>query len=561
MPRFRRLASMSAAALLALGSVGLAQSFSPRRPGLRPPPPPARQAPQAPACGPTTLTESGTLTVTPGNSVACTSGGFHTDNHYWRAFDLTSLGITTDFTVCAVTIGVEEAASGSGSQPITVNLYTSDPAFPAGTLTPIGTSATTVDDQTLSLVTFPVSGSAPKGSQLVVEVFTPNGSDGGNAFFIGSNADPETAPSYISASDCGVPTPVPTADIGVPNMHIVMTVDGDAVGPVILHVDPAAGVSNANGVIEIGEDALLAPEWANGGLTDISLTGIVANLTGPFDPGTIYTIEDDTADYGTITAGHSGSCFDCYAISITGTRPLQHFDAHIDETVTPSPFTVGEGSPLNNIQKTWTLHVGGSFTDVDPELETDPFYPSIETIYHFGVTAGCGDGTTYCPSQNNLRQEMAVFLLKAFLGADYVPPDCAGIFQDVPCPATPEFPFSNFIEDLSTRNITGGCAVGPPALYCPDQPVTRAQISPFLLKTLLGGDYVPPDCAGIFQDVPCPATPEFPFSNFIEDLSTRGITAGCAVGPPALYCPDGVVTREQMAAFLTRTFTLVLYGI
>jgi hypothetical protein len=176
------------------------------------------------------------------------------------------------------------------------------------------------------------------------------------------------------------------------------------------------------------------------------------------------------------------------------------------------------------------------------------------------VTSGCGDGTTYCPLQNNLRQEMSVFLLKASQGAAYVPPDCTGLFQDVPCPATPEFPYSNFIEDLSTRGITSGCQVGPPALFCPDQNVTRAQMSVFLLKTLLGGAYVPPDCTGLFADVPCPATPEFPYSNFIEDLSIRGITAGCQVGPPALYCPDNPVTRQEMAVFLSLTFDLVLYG-
>jgi hypothetical protein len=85
-------------------------------------------------------------------------------------------------------------------------------------------------------------------------------------------------------------------------------------------------------------------------------------------------------------------------------------------------------------------------------------------------------------------------------------------------------------------------------------------MSPFLLKTLLGGAYTPPACTGLFDDVPCPATPQFPFSDFIEDLSTRGITAGCQAGPPALYCPDSPVTREQMAAFLRLTFALLLYG-
>jgi len=38
------------------------------------------------------------------------------------------------------------------------------------------------------------------------------------------------------------------------------------------------------------------------------------------------------------------------------------------------------------------------------------------------------------------------------------------------------------------------------------------------------------------------------------------VTAGCQAGPPALYCPDQPVTREQIAAFLTRTFSLLLYG-
>jgi hypothetical protein len=564
MPRFRRSASRFAAALLVLwgvAAIGSAQTFFHTNPGIRVAPPSAH-APQVSACGLTTLAE-GTTTVTPGNSVACTFGGFIKDNHYWRAFALADMGVTTAFSVCSVTIGVEEATSGSGTQPITINLYTSDPAFPDGVLTLIGTTSSTVADQTLSLDTFAVSGTAPEGSQLVVEIFTPNGSDGGNRFFIGSNPDPESAPSYISAADCNVPTPVPTAEILHPDMHIVLTVEGNAIVPEGMDADAPLEIANGNGVLEMGEDGVLSPEWTNGGLTDVSVTGVATNLSGPPSLNTNYTIENDAADYGTITSGQTGSCTTCYAISITGGRPLQHFDARIDETVTPSPFTlrIGGGGPTPiTILKTWTLHVGGSFSDVDPEIATDPFYPSIETIFHFGVTGGCGDGTTFCPGANVLRQEMAPFLLKAFLGSGHTPAPCTGLFDDVPCPATPEFPYSDFIEDLSARGITGGCAIGPPALYCPGLPVTRAQIAPFLLKTLMGGSYTPPDCTGVFTDVPCPATDEFPFSNFIEDLSTRGITAGCQIGPPALYCPDNVVTREQMAAFLTRTFSLVLYG-
>ena len=331
---------------------------------------------------------------------------------------------------------------------------------------------------------------------------------------------------------------------------------GVTVFPFSLTVDPPAGVAIlGNRVFEMNESALVAPGWVNDGAAPVALTGSAANLTGGV--GTVPTIDDPTADYGVIPAGGHADCLsataDCYAMTLTGDRSLQpvHFDVTFDETVTPL-------APL----KTWTLHVGESFGDVSNDTSTNPFYPKIETILHNGVTGGCAVGppALFCPGNNVLRQEMAPFLLKAFLGSDYAPPDCTGIFQDVPCPATPDFPYSNFIEDLSTRGITGGCATGPPALYCPGDPVTRAQMAPFLLKTLLGGTYAPPDCTGLFTDVPCPVTPEFPYSNFIEDLSTRGITAGCQVGPPALYCPDSPVTREQMAAFLTLTFSLVLYG-
>src|SRR5262249_49588687 len=154
------------------------------------------------------------------------------------------------------------------------------------------------------------------------------------------------------------------------------------------------------------------------------------------------------------------ACLDCYGVAIDGTRDTQpvHMDASMDEDVTPLAIPFGQP---HLILKTWTLHVGESFTDVSNDLGLDPFYPSIETILHNGVTGGCAAGppAPFCPTNNVLRQEMAPFLLKAFLGSGYAPPACASHFNDVPCPATPEFPYSNFIEDLSIRGITGGCQI------------------------------------------------------------------------------------------------------
>ena len=56
-----------------------------------------------------------------------------------------------------------------------------------------------------------------------------------------------------------------------------------------------------------------------------------------------------------------------------------------------------------------------------------------------------------------------------------------------------------------------------------------------------------PHCAGVFTDVACPG----PFTDWIEDLHAQGVVAGCGAGPA--YCPDGAVSRQQMAVFLLKT--------
>ena len=73
---------------------------------------------------------------------------------------------------------------------------------------------------------------------------------------------------------------------------------------------------------------------------------------------------------------------------------------------------------------------------------------------------------------------MAVFLLKAKHGSSYVPPACAGVFDDVACPEAAV----DSIERLAAEQITGGCS-GMPPLYCPDNSSTRGQMAVFITKT------------------------------------------------------------------------------
>ncbi|MEX1245671.1 MAG: PQQ-dependent sugar dehydrogenase [Thermoanaerobaculia bacterium] len=182
------------------------------------------------------------------------------------------------------------------------------------------------------------------------------------------------------------------------------------------------------------------------------------------------------------------------------------------------------------------------FLDVPP---AHAFHDFVNTIARNGVTAGCGNGTTFCPDNPNTRAQMAVFLLKSKYGAEHVPPAATGtVFLDVPAAD----PFAPWIEELAALGVTVGCGGGN---YCPGASVTRAQMAVFLLKTFLGSAYVPPAVAQIFDDVP----PGAFAANWINDLYGREISGGCQQSPP-LYCPTNPVTRGQMAVFLVKTFSL-----
>jgi len=213
---------------------------------------------------------------------------------------------------------------------------------------------------------------------------------------------------------------------------------------------------------------------------------------------------------------------------ITATAPPLPAGSLNDVTVTDPDGTSG------------TLEKGfvADFLDVPPSQQ---FYSYVITLVTNAITVGVGGGN-YGVDQSTLRQQMAVFLLKARHGLCYAPPPCTGVFPDVPCPST----FADWIEALAAEGITGGCGGGN---YCPTNPVLRQQMAVFLLKAEHGSSYVPPPCTGVFADVPCPST----FANWIEQLAAENITGGCGGGN---YCPTNPNTRGQMAVFIVKTFNL-----
>jgi len=114
-----------------------------------------------------------------------------------------------------------------------------------------------------------------------------------------------------------------------------------------------------------------------------------------------------------------------------------------------------------------------------------------------------------------------------------------GEFYDVPQANI----FHDSIHTIALDGITAGCRVG---YYCPDNPVSRAEMAVFLLKSKHGAAYAPPPASGgRFDDVPAGSFA----ADWIEELAAEDITAGCTLQD---YCPDASASRAQMAVFLLR---------
>jgi spore germination protein YaaH len=103
---------------------------------------------------------------------------------------------------------------------------------------------------------------------------------------------------------------------------------------------------------------------------------------------------------------------------------------------------------------------------------------------------------------------------------------------------------SQFLNDiiwLADAGIAAGCGN---ELFCPTAAVTRGQMAAFLVRALglppTGTDFFTDDGGSIFQ-------------SDINRLAAAGIASGCGSGR---FCPNGAVTRGEMAAFLVRALGL-----
>ncbi|MFP3913506.1 MAG: S-layer homology domain-containing protein [Actinomycetota bacterium] len=110
--------------------------------------------------------------------------------------------------------------------------------------------------------------------------------------------------------------------------------------------------------------------------------------------------------------------------------------------------------------------------------------------------------------------------------------------------------FTSDIDWLAAEGITRGCNPPDNTRFCPDDPVTRGQMAAFLVRAL---DLTA--SGGGFDD-----TGGHVFEEDISRLAEAAITRGCDPPDNTRFCPDDVVTRGQMAAFLVRALDLSVPG-
>ena len=175
-----------------------------------------------------------------------------------------------------------------------------------------------------------------------------------------------------------------------------------------------------------------------------------------------------------------------------------------------------------------------SFDDVP---DTHTFVDDICWLAQQGITLGCNTARTqFCPADPVTRGQMAAFLVRAL---DYTDDGGGDLFTDDDTST-----FESDIDKLGTAGVTRGC--NPTGTeFCPADPVTRGQMAAFLVRAL---DYTDDGGGDLFTDDDTST-----FESDIDKLATAGVTLGCN---PGLFCPDDLVTRGQMAAFLRRALDI-----
>ena len=159
----------------------------------------------------------------------------------------------------------------------------------------------------------------------------------------------------------------------------------------------------------------------------------------------------------------------------------------------------------------------------------------------FGGPPVCLPGVLYfCPDGFVTRADMAGYLWRAINGRNTPPPVYQDIFTDVTFNQYNSF----YIQGIYDLGITAGCGDG--TTYCPNVPVTRAQMSALIWRAEHGDGRLRPARE---SSTTCPARASSRTTS--RRLYNEGVTAGCGNDN---FCPHQPISNGQMAVFIAKAF-------
>ncbi len=266
----------------------------------------------------------------------------------------------------------------------------------------------------------------------------------------------------------------------------------------------------------------------------IALVGGVADGTAftqtPPTEGTVAFVVEYSGD-----GQYNGGVSACAFVTVTFSGPAV---VSFKPDVTPTGATT----------LTWSLVFDEPITGLAPADITPG-----GTSTGWSVTNVAGSGTDWTITTKAANPTHGPLVLT--LGADGVAngEDRSGPNEPFVSEAAIILPFSDItgstfqadIVWLSELGITTGCGF---RIYCPDAPVTRAQMASFLARAL----ELPATPIDFFDD-----DDGTTHETNINRLAAAGITLGCG---PSIYCPNANVTRAEMASFLVRALGLTAGG-
>jgi hypothetical protein len=326
---------------------------------------------------------------------------------------------------------------------------------------------------------------------------------------------------------------------------LTVTAGGVGFGPATLQWYAAPNNTGLprSAVITVAGQQVLIAQAGTGPPTCPTAISPNATINATAQSVTIAVTADQTCNWTAIASGAGGTITSGASGTGSGSVVL---GMEADSTGPTRAVQVTIGSAVFTLTQTFTT---ARFGDVPP---TATFFDAANLMFDAGVTTGCVAGSTpetrrFCPNDNVTREQMAAFIVRAVTGtttpAIYNP---VPYFTDVPT-ANLFFPHIQKMEELG---ITSGCATG---LFCPTDNVPRWQMAIFMIRARLAlyGATFATAATPYFADVPTNVEGNGQPFPFIQRSYEEHITNGCGTNP-LIYCPDELVTRGQMAAFIMR---------